>query len=259
MPRAMRLDNTISNQLTTTRFEVKYRLNQTRFINVLGMLRKHAAPKLVNGVASSYRISIYLDTVDRRFSRAELQNVRPSVKLRLRDYYSLDGDTPVFGDTCYIELKRRTGQLVEKSRFPILRESVHNVVEEGSLSSMDAELRDLCHSLEEPTKHRRLEALFIVHYRRYTLEDEAAGCRITFDDEVSYHMVSGTVLNASEFGGLKLSTPLMTDSMGIVEVKRLGASPKWVDDALKRHQGSLHSKFGIGVRELVRRGMLFRP
>ena len=258
MPSAMRLDTTISNQLTTARIEVKYRLNQTQFINVLGMLRKHAVPKLVNGVASSYRMSVYLDTAERRFSRAELRHVRPSVKLRLRDYYWRNGDTPVFGDTCYAELKQRTGQLVEKKRLPIPRESVLRAAEGESLSSTDAGLRELCSSLEEPMKRRPLEALFIVHYRRYTLEHETAGCRVTFDDDVTYHMASGAASATSKSEGPALSRPFLVDPMGIIEVKRLGASPKWVDDALKRHDASPHSKFGIGVRELMRRGMLFR-
>ena len=82
--------------------------------------------------------------------------------------------------------------------------------------------------------------------------------RITFDDMVSYHMPpENTLANTTGCSRRDLPPPLLVEPMWVVEVKSLGASPAWLDETLDQGRQVDYSKFGTGVRELERRGLLF--
>ena len=105
----MKENDLSSGRLTGIRREVKYLIDAGAGAEVLSKLKERIPPKLVNGAPSSYRISIYLDTADRNFSKTELDAEQLRTKMRVRDYYLLSEDrSPLFGPSCFVEVKNVT-------------------------------------------------------------------------------------------------------------------------------------------------------
>jgi hypothetical protein len=253
----MKTNDLSSRRLTGIRREVKYLIDAEAGARVLSKLQERIPPKLVNGAPSSYRVSVYLDTADREFSKTELEADQLRTKMRVRDYYLLSDDSsPVFGPSCFVEVKIRFGQMVEKSRFEVAREAVPATLTRGPELSSDPAVRPVHQAFEATRQGKPLDPLFVVHYRRYTLQDETR-VRITFDDMVSYHVARREMLDTSTCTRRDLPPPLLVEPHWIVEVKSLGAAPAWVEEILDVNRQSGYSKFGTGVRELERRGMLF--
>jgi hypothetical protein len=253
----MRNSDENNGRLTGIRREVKYLLDPATGKKALAKLGERLSPKIVNGEPSSFRVSIYLDTPDRVFSKAELKNDQLSTKIRLRDYYRLEGVSPDFGDDCFVEVKIRFGQMVEKSRFTVVRDAVRETLKNGPTLSEDPVTRAAHEAFEATRQGKPLEPLFAVHYRRYTLQDNNDRLRITFDDMVSFHVAGKDTLDTSKCSRSDLPPPLLVEPSWIVEVKSLGASPLWVEEILDAKRQSPYSKFATGVRELERRGLLF--
>jgi hypothetical protein len=158
----------------------------------------------------------------------------------------------------FVEVKTRWDQMVEKTRFPVERRSIESLLENGPEPVDDPSIRAAHQAFEASRKGVALRPLFVAHYRRYTLQDRASRLRITLDDLVSYHMPPAR--HSSDVTCLArayLPPPMCTESMWIMEVKSLGASPLWIDEMLGKEQPVAYSKFGIGVKELERRGVLF--
>ncbi len=242
--------------MTGIRREVKYLLDPTVGAEALRELQKYAPPKLVNGEPSSYRVSVYLDTPDRTFAKTDLKDEQLSTKMRIRDYYLLSDADPVFGPACFLEVKIRFGQMVEKSRFKTSREAIPSTLIHGPAPTTDSSLRSLHEAFEATRNGQPLEPLFVVHYRRYTLQDSDR-VRITFDDMVTYHKANTEMLDTTRCTRSDLPPPLLVEPKWIAEVKSLGMAPAWVDEVLDVNRQTGYSKFGTGVQELERRGLLF--
>ncbi len=245
-------------RLTGVRREVKYLLDMASGLEAKQQLETRVAPKIVNGEASSYRISLYLDTAERTFSVGELENRTVSTKIRIKEYYQLRDAEPVFGERCFVEVKTRSGQMVEKSRFALDRADVAKVLEKGPAPTQEPAVRSAHEAFEATRKGKALYPLFVAHYRRYTLQDSDSRLRITFDDMVSFHLPPDDVLSHTTGCTRRdLPPPLLMEPMWVVEIKTLGASPSWLDDILDQGRQVAYSKFGTGVGELHRRGLLF--
>ena len=248
-----------NERLTGMRREVKYLLSPIQAKAMMHQFAKRLPRKAGDRRASDYRVSVYLDTPERRLSRCELNTDPLSQKLRIRDYYDLAGDVPIFGTFCFFETKLRVGDMVEKTRFPMPREMVPRILD-GTCRLRDvitpgpdfADFENIC-------RNDLLMPLFIVHYRRFTLQDNAARLRITFDDRLSYHTVCPDTLGTLNWCRRHLPPPIRLEPMYVVEVKSVGSPPSWVGDLLHNEQASDYSKFGVGVRELVRRGLMEIP
>lgn len=244
-------------RLTGVRREVKYLLDPASGEKARQRLEERVAPKIINGEASSFRISLYVDTPERTFASGELEDKTVSTKIRVKEYYQLRNAEPVFGDSCFVEVKTRSGQMVEKSRFAVERADVPKVLDTGPDPSSEPSIRAAHEAFEATRKGKKLSPLFVVHYRRYTLQDRESRLRITFDDMVSLHMPPDNALaNTRGCARRDLPPPLSMEPMWVVEVKTLGASPAWLEDILDIRRQVSYSKFGNGVRELHRRGLL---
>jgi hypothetical protein len=245
-------------RLTGVRREVKYLLDRASGNEVYTDLAKRVTPKLRNGETSSYHVSTYMDSPERTFARAELKETRISTKIRVKEYYQLNGTAPMFSDVSYVEVKTRSGQMVEKSRFAVSRKQIADILTSGPPPSDDPAARAAGEAFEVTRKGMPLAPIFIVHYRRYTLQGSDKRLRITFDEMVSFHVApEDAVLKATGFSRRELPPPLLVEPMWVVEVKTLGVSPSWLDDILDQGRQVAYSKFGTGIRELERRGLLF--
>lgn len=252
----MNIENLNSGRLTGIRREVKYLLSAADGKRAFDELKQRVPPKLVNGEPMSYRISIYLDTADRKFSKTELKNEQLSTKMRIRDYYLLKHGEAMFAPECFVEVKIRFGQMVEKSRFLVPRDAVPSTLRNGPAPSDDPTVRSMHEAFEATRDGGVLEPLFVVHYRRYTLQDETR-FRITFDDMVSFHKARPDMMDTTHCTRRDLPPPLLMEPNWIVEVKSLGAPPAWVEETLDVNRQTPYTKFGSGVRALKERGLLF--
>lgn len=245
-------------RLTGVRREVKYFVPPSLGKEVLNRLQERVPAKIVDGNASSYRVSIYLDDENRTFSSAELKNHQMSTKMRVREYYLMDGALPLFGEKSFIEVKTRAGQIVEKSRFAVEREDIAKTLSEGPPPAREPSVRSARETFEATRNGKVLEPIFVVHYRRYTLQDKESRIRITCDDMLSYHMPpKGLTEQSTPICSRKdLPPPFLVEPNWVVEIKSLGPAPSWVEEILKPEWEIAYSKFGTGVRELDHQRLL---
>ncbi len=254
------MNNPSTARLTGIRREVKYLVDSKLGEKVLNNLLEKVPAKHTNGSPSSFRVSIYLDDDERTLSAAELENHKVVTKMRIREYYILDGALPLFGEKCFLETKTRSGQMVEKSRFEVDRTKILKVLNEGPRALKDSEDRSAREAFEEIRNGKPLHPIFVVHYRRYTLQDKENRIRLTFDDMLSYHMPPANILS-SEYpvcSRKDLPPPFLIEPNWIIEVKSIGAVPLWIDEILSPDKQIQYSKFGAGVRELERNHKLFK-
>ena len=246
-----------NNTLDVKRLELKYRVAHDGLDAILTAFESRIAPKQVDGTAHSYRVSTYLDTLDRRFSRAELARCQPSIKLRLREYFGLDSrDPPGGSERCFVEVKKRQGDAVEKYRFATYRNMVESMVHREGTFPVIEDAQQAFETFSRIRGDAPVSPLFIVRYRRYTLEDEAGTLRVTFDSDISYHVPTEAAMTIPYLGMGRLSPPILTDAGTILEIKSVGAPPDWATAIASSLSPSRYSKFGSGVRALDALGML---
>jgi hypothetical protein len=247
-------------RLTGVRREIKYLVRPDVGEKARELLLKKLPAKTVNGSASGFRVSIYLDDADRSFSAAEIDNQKVVTKLRVREYYVLDGSLPIFGEHSFIEVKTRSGQMVEKSRFAVDRRDIEKALTDGPPISVNSEDRTGREAFEEMRNGKPLHPIFVVHYRRFTLQDKQDRVRLTIDDMLSWHMPpEGLISRGRPCCSRKdLPPPFLIEPGWIIEVKSTGPTPQWLDEILESSGQLSYSKFGIGVRELERRNQLLR-
>jgi hypothetical protein len=254
------MNSTHAARLTGVRREIKYLVPPDMGEKARNLLLERIPAKTVNGSASGFRVSIYLDDANRTFSGAEIENQKVVTKLRVREYYRLEGSLPLFGEQCFIEVKTRSGQMVEKTRFVVDRLNIENVLTEGPRTASNFEDRTACEAFEEMRNGKPLEPIFVVHYRRFTLQDKDDRIRLTIDDMLSWHMPPKGLIEGGRpcCSRRDLPPPFLVEQGWIIEVKSTGPTPQWLDEILESSRQLPYSKFGIGVRELERRNQLLR-
>ena len=246
-----------ANRLTGVRREVKYLLDSEKAKNAYEQLSKRVAPKIVDGASRNYRVSIYLDTEDKSFSRAELKNSEKSTKMRVKEYYQLENASPLLSDLSWLEVKIRAGQMVEKSRFAVANGAIADCLSRGPAPMVDSKDQAACEAFEMTRAGNPLIPIVVVHYRRATLQDKDAKLRITFDDQITFHVPPRDLISDRlPCTRGSLPPPLLVEPRFVVEVKSLGAVPIWVEDVLGGHNQVAYSKFHTGVKELERYGLL---
>ncbi len=254
------MNSTQAARLTGVRKEVKYLVSPETGEKLRLRLLERIPAKTVNGSASGFRVSVYLDDEERTFSSAEIEERKVITKIRLREYYSLNGPSPIFNTQCFLEVKTRSGQMVEKSRFAVDRDEIEDALIKGPSIIGNAEERTARRAFEEARGGRPLQPIFIVHYRRFTLEDKEARIRLTIDDMPTWHMPPLRLFSKGRPPACSrrdLPPPFSVESGWIIEVKSIGPVPYWLDDILENSRPLPYSKFGIGVRELERKNQLF--
>ncbi len=246
-----------NHRLTGVRREVKYLLERPSGMPVMEQVGQHLPAKSVGGATSSFRVSVYLDTAAGRFAHAELSKARNSVKLRVKDYYLIEADEPVFASSCWLEVKSRMGTMVEKSRFAVPRMDVPGVLQSPAVADTTAADRLAREAFDAMREGQPLSPILVVHYLRYTFEDPQSQLRVTFDDHVSYHAPPPELFRDGQGCGRgDLAPPLFVEPRWVVEIKSLGTPPRWVDEIFDVEHQVDYSKFGTGVRQLVDYGLL---
>lgn len=162
------------------RFELKYTVPDWRAAQVRDALAAtcHLDPFCEQAPAHRYAIgSLYLDGFDFPFHRAKKNRQPQRLKLRVRHY----PEAPDAG--CFIEIKRRVGDVIVKRRQHLAADVDWAPIVRGEVparTSVEADFADVL------ALHDATPALY-VHYRREAwVSDIDEYGRVTFDSMIAY-------------------------------------------------------------------------
>lgn len=251
------MKETAHERLTIVRREIKYLVEAQQGERLLSRLENRIPLKIVDQGATSYRVTVYLDTPDYHFCRAELRSSVQSVKLRVKDYYVFDGNTPKSAGNYWLEAKVRVGSMVEKSRFAVPKEAISHVLRDGVGDRVSPDEAEAASAFEALRAGRSLSPVFVVHYRRTTLENKELNTRITFDECVTFHNpVEEIFVRHDTITRRDLPPPFKVETKWVIELKANTILPPFIEEILPAEQKVSYSKFNTGVHELERRGLL---
>jgi hypothetical protein len=194
--------------------------------------------------------TVYFDTPGRVHFRLASSNLENNVKLRAKEYYDLHpslaelatdpSEILRYQPWLWFELKRREGQRTAKRRVRLRKLDLPRFLagdytladlSQGPRAVKDWEqIVDYCQNLAEPVL-----VSCLVNYQRFSWQDETGAIRVTVDYDLAFY--------APPLDLWTRQTPLVAGTLGpvrgrhrvvLVEVKRRGALPCWLDSTLER-------------------------
>ena len=216
------------------RFEAKYLISETQALEVRRCCRDYLPPDIhaPQDDEHSYPIlSIYLDSTSRTLLRHTIERHAQRFKLRVRMYreFSAPGD----GEPAFCEIKRKTGDVVHKTRARLDGNDVNAILWGDTHAPVAAEHQDpsAYERIEEfRSLRRRVRAnpVLGVFYRREAYEGiSGERTRITMDRNLHYGLLGGSSGNGDMWWSV--------DPGGVIlEVKFTNVYPFWVMDMLQR-------------------------
>lgn len=227
------------------RREFKYLVTADRIPKIRAAIQGICVPDRYAGPDGRYPIrSLYLDTPDLQLYRNNVRELSDRFKVRVRCYPNAS-NAPIF-----LEVKRRTGDIIRKVRTPIPAATWPAVMTDlpgAHPPAVDA-FRDLCsvHDLQPTT---------LVEYQREAWASELDDYgRITFDTAIGCMPADGWSLAATSSGCTPVDHPVRTATFApvtIVEMKFAGPPPVWMIRLAQRLDlvRQAFSKYGTSIVE----------
>ncbi len=257
---------TADDLMTAEREESKYLIGLDHVDDLAGTLDQHIPSHRFTGEAANrlpdpqhFVTTIYFDTPTRSQFQAALTNVDRNVKVRGKEYYDVHpslaelatdpAEILHYQPWLWFELKRREGDRTFKHRFRLPKMDVPHFFagtgvgtdsDDGAKSTLEL-IHGYCKSLEEP-----LEASCVVSYRRLSWQLPDGTLRVTLDLDLAFFPPSQDLfLRAEPLERGRLGVPAEVHDRAILEVKRRGTTPAWLERALERAaaEPSRFSKF----------------
>lgn len=258
-PRRFHCDSVTSMEAFETRFErleLKYVVDEPTAARIRRDIAPYCREDENASARSEYVLwlgppgyvvhSLYLDTPSLAFHRAKERGESERFKLRIRTYSSLK--SPVF------ELKRRSGDVVEKTRAVVDRGQIRDTAlgrerpvgnNEQAKEFLDRFARLVVTTGAEPS--------LLVRYRREahtSLVDEYA--RVTIDRHVAAQRTKAWDLHGSSDGWCELDhhlSPGAPQPLAVLELKSHYSVPHWMIELVRRHDliRQSFSKYSIGI------------
>jgi len=244
------------HSLQSSRYELKYLIDETRARAVRDYTRCHLVPDAyaLHNPNHEYAVhSLYLDSPDLALCRATRHGQPNRFKLRVR-FYDEDPDTPVF-----FEIKRRLDRVIHKRRAAVDRRALPRLLAGMRPSRSDLRRRDsgefgvldrfggLCHAIGAEGR------VFVSYLREAYVTPRDNSIRVTFDRQ----------LTARRFGGalsLEAAGDVIVPRVGgvVLEVKFTDRVPRWVPNMARMFdlQRCSFAKYVVCVRKLPRPGAL---
>jgi hypothetical protein len=226
--------------LTVDRLEAKHVLLAGEAERVLFRLRRNPACRGFRK-ERGWITTVYLDRPDGSLARATLRRPAESFKVRLREYFTADGEP--CSDGVWLEVKERSGLASRKSRFQIRKRQVARFLK-GELDPAEIPASPAVDRL------RRIAAgplvpMGAVRYRRLALEGGAPRARLTLDREVAYYPGPIRLYDAHPaLDAGALGPPSVVERGAIVELKYAGPrTPDWCARAVLGFAPAEYSKF----------------
>lgn len=227
------------------REEARYWVHPGRLEAIQRALAAHVAPHHAPGHADSAEqdiATVYFDTRARAYYSLARRNVSSNVKIRAREYFALSAAGPPASSGArwiFAELKRRENHATTKQRFWVAKERAASLFDSphwwtwlgvGAIAELPALQAFVA---AEPALAEPIAPSVIVRQRRLSFQDDQARLRVTIDSHIAYFAIPS--------GSFHLGQPLSADALGaavhvepraLVEVKRRGSSPPWLDHLL---------------------------
>jgi hypothetical protein len=246
--------------MTADRQETKFLVAAGQVELLVARLSQHLSAHRFRGAganllpaAQHFVTTVYFDTPSRAHHRAASLGtaLASDVKIRAKEYYDLhpglvelatDPSKIVrYQPTLWFELKRRQGTQTTKHRFQLRKREVPAIFGGGQLaleglSHVAAPAEELAHILEHCRALREpLQADCLVNYRRLPWQDREGALRVTVDLDLAVYAPPPDLWDRRR--------PLLRGTLGtarlvrgdaVVEVKRRGPIPAWLQQALVR-------------------------
>jgi SPX domain protein involved in polyphosphate accumulation len=226
--------------LASERQEAKYWLHAGRLEIVRSAIAAHIAPHHAPGHAGSAEqdiATVYFDTQQRAYYALARRKVVSNVKIRAREYFTLSGSSEP--RKVFVELKRREAHTTTKQRFSLAKERCQNLFEShdwwtelgvGSIAELPA-LEAFV--VTEPALAKPVGPSVITRHRRLSFQDEQGRLRVTIDCNIAYFALPTRSFHLAEpLSAEALGNPVHVEPRALVEVKRRGTSPPWLDALL---------------------------
>ncbi len=228
------------------RYELKYIISPAVANAIEGKLIGHCEHDRHGDAGSYINQTLYFDSPALDFYFQKIEGIKLRRKVRIRRH----GDAGPW-ERAFVEIKRRNGQYIEKSRFSLSAQLLPVLFD----ASHRARIVDILTPAEVPVYHEvsalfrlmHLRPVIFIHYRRkafWATGDERL--RITFDSEIGYD-----VLNHDCRLPLHNIQPMLDADQIVMEVKANGRIPFWVLELIKECGCRMvrFSKYCLGVQQ----------
>lgn len=241
------------------RLELKYVIDELRARTILSDILPYCRPDLHNpqepGVG--YEIfSLYLETSSHTFYHAKMRNEPDRIKLRARTYSST---SPV-----HLEVKRKCGEVIEKTRAAVVRRTSHEAVR-GLATPIDdtPTQREYAERFAFFSTLTGAQPMLLVRYDREAYVSSVDRyARVTFDRHVVAQRVHGWDLVGLESAWTSVAGRWFWAGMYspvLLELKCETVMPHWMSKLIQRHQlravGFSKYSRGLEVSEGLLRGV----
>jgi SPX domain protein involved in polyphosphate accumulation len=232
----------------TPRLELKYLVDEAQAEAVRRDLEGYCDRDRHCPERPGYRVlTLYFDTATLAFHRAKLRRDHDRIKLRARRY----GEA----DTVFLEVKRKTGDIVTKLRAVVpwdrWRDAARGFLEAESASApAKANLDAFVHLMAETGAEPRL---LVEYYREAFVSTVDRYARVTFDRSIRARAEGHWELpeRSSEQGWLDLDHDRTVDHYSplILELKCERAVPEWMRGLIRRRGlvRTAFSKYSTGI------------
>lgn len=223
---------------TFDRYEYKYLLTGAQYAALLQTLQQQLAQD-VHG--HSQIRNVYYDTDSFRLIRRSIEKPVYKEKLRLRCYGTVKA-----GDTAFVELKKKYGQLVYKRRsalpLGVAEDCLYNGIVLPDASQIGAEI-EYFRKFYAPLR----PAMFLSYQREAYTDPSGGDLRVTFDTDVQYRCHELRL--GAELGG----TRLLERGQVLMEIKTRSAIPLWLTHALTKQRAyrTSFSKYDAAYAEVL--------
>ncbi len=220
------------------RYEFKYFVDERHIPTIrqtalaVGGRDSHAGPD------GTYVIrSLYLDTRDLLLYEANDREAHDRFKVRVRSYPSATspyGNAPVF-----LEIKRRTGDVIRKSRAPV-SPHVWQAITRGdaaALQALPSRSRPAAEKFMEKVLHYHLEPAELVQYTREAFASKIdIYARVTLDTRIAGQPPIGLTLEANDRRWRPVDGPRLIGATvhSVLELKFQHEPPRWMSAMVKR-------------------------
>lgn len=220
------------------RYELKYMLTKEQKAE----MRKAMEPYMLPDEYGRTTIrNIYYDTDNYRLVRRSIEQPAYKEKLRLRSYAQARADSPVF-----MELKKKYRSVVYKRRMALSeKEAMEWVSGEQPCGKRTQIAAEIDYFLKFYGTLRPV--VFLSYEREAYFAKDNGDFRVTFDENILCRREELS-LEAPVWG-----TPLLPESMVLMEIKCSGGIPLWMVQALSAAQiyKTSFSKYGKAYQTII--------
>jgi VTC domain-containing protein len=235
------------------RFEAKYVITELEAAQITHFMEPYVVP---DPHAREYPInSLYLDSLDLRLFDSSEAGEKNRFKLRIRSYTSNPED-PVF-----LEIKRRTNQIISKERARVTRESLWRVLDprqtlvEGLVSGDSKESKALFQFRDHMAGIAAAPRVAVRYMREAYVSDLEEPVRITFDRHLACLPCLSYTSSVWDLSSSKWKD--VFEFPIILEIKFTNRFPFWVRRIIERFELRRTSvaKYVVCVKTLQREGI----